>query len=1061
MNTIPSSPCSSRRKETPIKSHRNLRQVSDCASALALSKFLRRTLAAAWLLQAVTLYAQQPGSSLAATPDKSPTPVIGPHSRTWNLTGTPTVELATGMNYWDGKSWSPSDPTFTETPNAFIANRVQHKIRLSADLNVPGAVHVTTPDGLSLSSTPVGIGIYDPVSGQFALIGSVTNCPGALIANNQVLYDNAFLGACASVFYTIEPGTFEQDVVFTGRLDPTVYGFKVDDKSRLQIQILTEFYQPPDPDVITQPLYVETNPAVRQQMVTPDVLDETIGFGEFVLGIGRAFVTPSIAATNGVGAAVAKELIKTEDGRIMLVESVDYLPLRDALLSLPDCPPAGGTAKLHLKKDRQKAYASLAVPPRASVPPQSRHSPLVTRHSVRIPEGVVIDYVANISGSLNSTTLFASDTNYFISGSVFCNGAVTMEPTIFKYRTNTFLQLNNTLTTKSTLYRPIICTAEDDNTVGDSLVGFTNYTGVIDPGGYANPAIYMNQTSLSLTNFRFCYAQQAIRYTSPSANTAASLNVSHSQFVNCIRGIEIDFSGAGTGTGVIAVKVNNSLMANVQYPIYVNAVNNPVQCALANCTLDRATKFVGGSGNSSVAANSTNSIYANITSSSSGVTLAGNYNGFYSGAQQFGANQTTLSSSPFQPVGAGYYYLADSSSLRNAGTTNIYSSLLSDLKKRTTYPPVLVVNTLITNSQTYSPQAQRDTDIPDLGYHYDPLDYELGWVLFTNAVLTVTNGTAIGAFGTNSGTYGLAIGQAATLQSQGTPNNPNWIVQYNTVQEEPITNWVRTSSGALCSEFQGLTPASVINCRFTFFSMPSLDAPAFNASTNIGPLNFQDCEFHGGKLISVRPTVNLTNCLLERVYTDLEPKDTFTNYVRNCLVYGATFTFFPTNSLVQDNLFDSPIITNRNSYSGGFNAYITNLTRLQSTKTNDIILSASPSYQAGPLGAYYILTNSVLINADTTTSASNVCLFHYTVCTNLVGGYQVKETNSWVDVTYHYVATDGAGNPIDTDGDGIPDYLEDTNGDGIPNTGDFSNWQSYNSPNGLGSPPFIIYTPIK
>ena len=962
---------------------------------------------------------------------------IGPHSRTYSIGGRPTLALATGMNYWDGKSWSPSDPSFLETPNGFVAGRVQHRTRLSSDLNVAGAVAVTTPDGLALSSTPVAIGIYDAVSGEFALVGYVTNCLGELASNNQILFENAFLGTCASVVYTLGRGSFEQDIVFTGRLDPADYGFVVNDKSHLRIQILTELYQPPEPDVITQPIYVESDPAVRQQMVSPDLMDETIGFGEFVLGLGRAFVTPSIAATNGAAAAVAKELIKTEDGRIMLVESVDYLPLRDALLSLPDCQPPGGTARLNIKKDRLKAYASIAVPPHAK---EARTLPKPARKGVattsRIPEGVVIDYVATISGNLNSTTLFASDTNYFISGNVFCNGAVTMEATIFKYKTNTFLQLNNTLTTKSSMYRPIVCTAEDDNTIGDSLSGFPGYTGTINTGGYANPAILMNQTSLSLTNFRFCYAQQAVRYTSPAGNTAATLNITHSQFVNCIRGVEIDFSGAGTGTGVIAVNLNNSLMAGVNYPVYASSVGNPVTCTLENCTFDRSTQLFGGSANG-VTLKSTNSIYVSMTNSTTGVTFAANFNGFYNDVQSFGGSQVIAPSFPFQTVGAGSYYLVADSNFRNAGTSaGIPSALLTDLQKRTTYPPLVTAAAILNSPQSYFPQVQRDTDTLDLGFHYDPLDWALGGVLVTNATVTVSGGTAIAGFATNGYSRGLSIGQGASLQSQGTPNVPNWIVQYNTVQEEPITSWFTATNGILSSEYQGVGSGSTINCRFTDFSIPSLDAPAFNAPTNTGPLNFQDCEFHSGKLLSALPTVNLTNCLLERVYTDLEPKDNLTNYFRNCLVYGASFTFFPSNSLVQDNLFDSPIITNRNGYTGGFNAYVTNLTRMLPTKSTDVILASSPSYQAGPLGAYYVLASSVLINADTNTTADQVGLYQYTVCTNIASSYEVKETNSWVDVTYHYVVTDASGNPQDTDGDGIPDYLEDPNGNGKVDSGE-------------------------
>jgi len=52
----------------------------------------------------------------------------------------------------------------------------------------------------------------------------------------------------------------------------------------------------------------------------------------------------------------------------------------------------------------------------------------------------------------------------------------------------------------------------------------------------------------------------------------------------------------------------------------------------------------------------------------------------------------------------------------------------------------------------------------------------------------------------------------------------------------------------------------------------------------------------------------------------------------------------------------------------------------------------------------------------------------------------VKETNSVVDIGFHYVALDASGKPLDGDGDGLPDYFEDRNGNGTYDTGDISNW---------------------
>src|SRR5204862_1767585 len=188
--------------------------------------------------------------------------------------------------------------------DAFIAERVQFKVRLSANLNKIGAVTVVTPDGLTLHSTPAGIGLYDPASGKSAIIAAVTNTFGVLVSDNRVVYENAFAGICADVVYTIDRGSFAQDVVITGRLDPADWGFP----RTSRIQIFTEFYGPPTPDRILRPLYIEQNPIVRNRMVSPDLLDEVLGFGEFVLGTGRAATLANMTSDddgNGNGAPVA------------------------------------------------------------------------------------------------------------------------------------------------------------------------------------------------------------------------------------------------------------------------------------------------------------------------------------------------------------------------------------------------------------------------------------------------------------------------------------------------------------------------------------------------------------------------------------------------------------------------------------------------------------------------------------------------------------------------------------------------------------------------------------
>lgn len=143
---------------------------------------------------------------------------------------------------------------------------------------------------------------------------------------------------------------------------------------------------------------------------------------------------------------------------------------------------------------------------------------------------------------------------------------------------------------------------------------------------------------------------------------------------------------------------------------------------------------------------------------------------------------------------------------------------------------------------------------------------------------------------------------------------------------------------------------------------------------------------------------------------------------------------------IANTVFDGADIQ-MNDYSGGntnytycdYNAFLSGSNRLAVLGAHDITNVVSFNWQTSWLGNFYLPTNSLLINAGSTT-ADQVGLYHFTTQTN-----QVKETNSTVDIGYHYVAVDGNGNPIDTNGDGTADYLEDANGNGQMDNGE-TNW---------------------
>jgi hypothetical protein len=212
-------------------------------------------------------------------------------------------------------------------------------------------------------------------------------------------------------------------------------------------------------------------------------------------------------------------------------------------------------------------------------------------------------------------------------------------------------------------------------------------------------------------------------------------------------------------------------------------------------------------------------------------------------------------------------------------------------------------------------------------------------------------------------------------------------------------------------------------------------------------LTVRNCEFYGSMNYlggNTNTTLVMLNNLMARARLQAIGSSGYTNWLMysNNLNYRATVRFGSLASSnawsVHNNAFDgcAPALTTQYAMNG-YNAYYNCTFRLYPTNASDLVSTNNLAYESGPLGNFYQPTNSPLLNAGST-NADLVGLYHYTSTVS-----QVKETNSVVDIAYHYVAVDANGNPVDSDGDGIPDYLEDVNGNGAYNSGtDIGNWQS-------------------
>ena len=891
------------------------------------------------------------------------------------------VELATGMQYQNNCQWLESKEEIQIMPDGTAA-AVQgpHQAYFPGDI-YRGNIKLVTPDGKVFISRPLGLSYFDGTNN--VLIAELKDSVGELVGSNQVVYPDAFTDFRADLCYTYTKSGFEQDIILREQ-PPAPEGFGLALETT-RLQVLTEFFNPPQPvkrnRLLPQPFGVRLN-------------DESLDFGVMKIGAGKAFAFGA-QPDQDESVAVAKSWLLL-DGRQFLVEELPISVIAEQLDGLP--LPAQVNLTAPAKSVRHTVSNGRLLPARrmAWVGDTNQIKSATLDISRR---GFVLDYVT-VNSSLTNYT-FQGDTTYYISGPVVLFGTNTFEGgTVIKYApTNSAsVTCSGAINSPGSAYKPAVFTARDDNSVGETIAGSTgnptNY--------YAAIELRLNGgTGVAMQNLRFSFAQTALALSGSSSNV-----FSHVQMVSCQNGIN--------ATNAV-FSLRNALFWNVR----TNFAGNGSTGAVEQLTVDTA-----GWLNNNLTLSLTNCLLVAVTNTG---TFTSN-----------SVSITNNSAGVFLVAGAGAHYLAANSLYRNIGTPNINPALLGALHKMTTYPPVIYSNITIAVATNFTPQAQRDTDTPDLGYHYDPIDYIADSLTITNAALTVTNGAVIANYNRN----GIQLQTGSSIVSMGSPLAPNRFVRYQAVQELSITLGSNAPAAALSinPNHPGSTgPAGTF--RFTQFICPAAGGShLFNASsTNYNSLLVQDCEFWGGQNYlsgSTNTTTTFKNNLFYRsAITAAATNLSSVLNLTNNLVFGALVNVLqPTNKVWSafNNDFDTCTITN-STLTNGYNAYLNCSGRLQPTNVNDRVQTSGLSYQTGPLGAFYQPAGSLLIDKGNLT-ANLLGLYHYTTQTN-----QMKETNSIVDIGYHYVATDTNGIPLDSNNDGIPDYLEDANGNGLVDNGE-TNW---------------------
>ena len=1009
-------------------------------------------------LSIASLYATQTATSV---PPATPYTVVSrdANSRVWERTTyelSPSgkviehkqhyTELATGLCYQQNGQWVDSEEQIRILPDGTAAaTSGQHQAYFPADIE-NGIIKLVTPDGLQLQSQPVALS-YDDGSNT-VIIAVLTNSIGQLISSNQVIYTSAFFGVHADLLYTYRKGGFEQDVVLREQ-PPTPESLGLNPQTAT-LQVLTEFFNPPQPAINS----------IDMQTDIGEMTDDNLDFGATKMIPGKAF----LLGTNEPNVAVTKQWINY-NGRQLLVESV---PVESMANHLNDLPPPANAVTFNLKFP--KTFTAMYLPKHRLA--KTNRSKMSAFRATLPSKGMVLDYVTINSGLTNY--VFRGDTTYYISGNVDLFGTNIMEGgTVLKYASSASLVVSYAspqpvIIWPSAPYRPAILTAHNDNTVGDT----------VSSGGtvfFTGPAISYTGAlpdQINLGNFQMKYFATGIQVGSGDE----SMVITNAQFDH---GLNVAINSQINGG---QLTLENVLFANInQLAIECYALTVIAE----NCTFANDGYLIEVANPYAASICCTNCIFANIGDygGSDVPNFYFNYNGFYKSPELASfSNSVTNQFNPFQVVGGGSYYLASGCAFTN-GTTNIDPALLGQLASKTTYPPTVFSDMTFSVSTNFVPQVPRDTNAsPDLGYHYDPLDYVFGGCNVSTNV-SFGPGVAVGWFQANgsalSSPYAISLGNGANVSFNGTVTQPDIFAHYLMVQEGTNGVWTNSGLGGIVINGSGSAPFPQLSADFTKWTTDSR-LNIFNDNAAYGQAGFLNCEFYDAGLSGLTAS-SFTNCLFFRDLTSFNTQygnPSFT--LLNCTFYNGGLFMARTNNLyvpiwvIENTAFDGTDFSWNDYWEGtnstlfNYNAYNTNNLSWQtytylSPPTNGTLEVIGPNdvtnvdgynWQSSWFGNFYQPTNSPTFESGST-NANFLGLYHFTTQTN-----QTIEGTNKVTIGYHYVATDQYGNPLDSNGGGIPDYIEDANGNGLVDNGE-SPWyytiaSGLNSTNGL-----LLYTPLK
>ena len=683
-----------------------------------------------------------------------------------------------------------------------------------------------------------------------------------------------------------------------------------------------------------------------------------------------------------------------------------------------------------------------------------------------------------VSGARQDYT-FRSGVTYYIGEPVELHGQTTIEGGAvlkfdYDYSTNSTLVVLGGLTCKTQPYNPAILTSLDDDSAG-TYIFFSS--GLPQPAFSGKPYVEMTcATSNTISDLRFCFADWGV--TTPALSR--KLDVWDCQFVDCHYGIVNLVTGSSTNwlhnvlfslcdasvataTNVITVQ-GEQVTADVAHFCRASAVPNLI--ALTN-------SIVWGD---TISASTVSSLHVVMNPNNTNFTSAGD------GSFYLAAN------SPLHQSGSPGISPRLKAELRHKTTFAPVDKLSGmEIAGQLSLSPQVLRYTNGVPDVGYYYDAL-DYTISMLYVFGGTVTVLPGTAIGirngydASAGIYLTEGILVGDGGAVV-SHGLPDEPNIFTAANSVQETPNLLfaeVQVgaylgNGVWIPGITMFV---SG--CETNDPVAPT--LDFRFSNFYLPALDqhfcaglSPdlLIYSSSSTVYLTLQDCSVHGGQINLNRPdgydfpldatfgkgAVTWKNSLFENVGFNLDPTVYWINQTVNCdmqlqacnnLFKNNPWMFlgpFPASAghwVFKDNLFDKVhfVQDTNQPLDFDYNGYwpLTDAELLWSgdagwllpsvggnlSGAHEPVLEAALPYRGGPFGNCYLDTVTPLWQAGSRTAA-DAGLAQYTTFVN-----QLKDaSNQPVNIGLHYVAaansqlsTYNPQLPLDSDGDGVPDYVE-------------------------------------